>query len=249
MGKTEDCTATINELSDRLFELRHEATRVKIALDVALVKLSGLDKDALKKAAHDLYWCGPLTASELAPILEIPPQKVPKYVGPDYEKLQCLWCDNYFLLMSTSISNNEKSMNEYYSLYNPQEWNPTRQWLLYLCDDCKSHAKAQIEAEDQEIAEHRENTHRMAQQVRDNRISELRTMPYAEYLKSPEWQEIRIRKLKNAYYLCELCGHKGPMHVHHKTYIRRGEEWDRDLIVLCADCHAKFHDKLPEGAL
>jgi hypothetical protein len=75
----------------------------------------------------------------------------------------------------------------------------------------------------------------------------LRRIPYAQYLKTEHWKNLRSKMLKRAKYKCELCNDNRRLHVHHKTYERRGCEWKSDLIVLCEDCHAKFHDKLPEG--
>nr|DAW76172.1 MAG TPA: Protein of unknown function (DUF968) [Bacteriophage sp.] len=39
--------------------------------------------------------------------------------------------------------------------------------------------------------------------------------------------------------------------MHHKTYENHGREFNRDiadsdLIVLCRECHEKFHDKLSD---
>ncbi len=69
----------------------------------------------------------------------------------------------------------------------------------------------------------------------------LATMPYAEYLLTPEWQEKRLAALKRAGYRCQLCNADAELHVHHRTYERRGHEWDSDLIVLCAPCHRRHH--------
>ncbi|MBA7673369.1 hypothetical protein ES703_81565 [subsurface metagenome] len=76
----------------------------------------------------------------------------------------------------------------------------------------------------------------------------LRTMPYAEYLNTAHWQSVRAEALRRAAGRCQLCNAQSDLHVHHRTYDRRGYEWPADLTVLCADCHAKFHDKLPVPA-
>jgi len=72
-------------------------------------------------------------------------------------------------------------------------------------------------------------------------IEELRKMPYEEYLQTGHWQNIRKQALFRAKYKCQLCSNKGKLFVHHNTYENRGEEKDEDLIVLCKDCHEKFH--------
>lgn len=99
---------------------------------------------------------------------------------------------------------------------------------------CKSCTLARREAD---YAEY--EAERAARRARE---FELRTMPYREYLLTPEWNGRRERALRVAHYCCQTCSSGGIMHVHHRTYVRRGEERVTDLIVLCADCHKLFHD-------
>jgi hypothetical protein len=80
-------------------------------------------------------------------------------------------------------------------------------------------------------------------QANASRIEELRTMPYAEYLHSPEWKGRREHHLKVADHRCQLCYSAGSLQVHHRTYERRGSERFTDLIVLCDECHTAFHDR------
>ena len=77
-------------------------------------------------------------------------------------------------------------------------------------------------------------------------IEDLKTMPYKEYLETDHWKKTRKRALHRAKYKCQLCGSKENLNVHHNTYENRGQEKDEDLIVLCQECHAKFHDKFIE---
>jgi len=76
-----------------------------------------------------------------------------------------------------------------------------------------------------------------------NTLSDLKTMPYKEYLQTDHWKAMRNRQLKLANYKCQLCSNKENLNVHHNTYENRGEEKDEDLITLCKNCHGKFHDK------
>lgn len=71
---------------------------------------------------------------------------------------------------------------------------------------------------------------------------------YKAYLKSPEWKEKRERVLEFWDYGCATCSSKVDLHVHHRTYIRVGEERLTDLIVLCEICHEKFHGTLGKQA-
>lgn len=73
------------------------------------------------------------------------------------------------------------------------------------------------------------------------------SVDYYQYLQSPEWARLRELKLKQADGRCQLCNSNKALHVHHRTYERLGRERLVDLTVLCADCHAKFHDKALTG--
>lgn len=70
----------------------------------------------------------------------------------------------------------------------------------------------------------------------------LSTMPYNEYLKTPWWKSKRRKIIRRAKGCCEQCRIKTNwFQVHHLTYKRRGKEWNKDLIALCAKCHQKEH--------
>ena len=69
----------------------------------------------------------------------------------------------------------------------------------------------------------------------------LRWMPYERYLKTFHWQETRASALDRAGNRCQVCNTTRGLHVHHRTYERRGAELPEDLIVLCRDCHSTFH--------
>lgn len=69
----------------------------------------------------------------------------------------------------------------------------------------------------------------------------LAAMPYPEYLRSPEWGRVRAVAYTAANHRCQVCNSKGELHVHHRTYKRRGAESLGDLVVLCSNCHELFH--------
>jgi 5-methylcytosine-specific restriction endonuclease McrA len=77
--------------------------------------------------------------------------------------------------------------------------------------------------------------------MEESRIEELKTMPYDEYLETPEWAEKRDAALKRAGHRCQICNASGSLNVHHRTYENRGDERSEDLTVLCDQCHALFH--------
>lgn len=77
--------------------------------------------------------------------------------------------------------------------------------------------------------------------------SHICALNYKEFLDTPYWDGVRCYKLQKANYKCQLCGKTGKLNVHHRTYENHGMEHvkkvaDSDLIVLCEDCHRKFHN-------
>lgn len=77
------------------------------------------------------------------------------------------------------------------------------------------------------------------------RVEELASMPYQDYLQTPEWQEKRrvIRAICGG--RCQMCGRSesdgAKMHVHHNTYESRGREPLEDLTLVCDRCHGRHH--------
>jgi len=79
-----------------------------------------------------------------------------------------------------------------------------------------------------------------------DRIQELRTMPYEAYLKTSEWKAKRDQSLERDGYRCRACNSSEKLHVHHRTYARRGNEDINDLTTLCQSCHEHFHKKISQ---
>jgi len=71
-----------------------------------------------------------------------------------------------------------------------------------------------------------------------------RKQEYQKYLNSKEWKKKRKETIEAAGGKCQLCNSDHRLHVHHRTYDNVRNEQPGDLIVLCSNCHAKFHDKL-----
>lgn len=69
---------------------------------------------------------------------------------------------------------------------------------------------------------------------------------YAQKLKDPRWQRMRLEKLEEARWECGECGEKAKtLHVHHRIYRKGREPWEyefRELQVLCEDCHEAHHN-------
>ena len=67
---------------------------------------------------------------------------------------------------------------------------------------------------------------------------------YHEYLLSDHWKKLTEETKRLAGYRCQVCNADGELHTHHRTYERRGDEFQGDLVALCANCHALFHNKI-----
>ena len=75
-------------------------------------------------------------------------------------------------------------------------------------------------------------------------------MPYNDFLKTLYWEAIAMHKKHKSSYKCSMCGNTKNLSTHHNTYKNHGYEHkndviNKDLIVLCQNCHNKFHDKPP----
>ena len=72
---------------------------------------------------------------------------------------------------------------------------------------------------------------------------------YREDLNDERWKRKREKILKRDGYKCRWCGSIDDLQVHHKYYNKypdgsRVRAWDYPddaLIVLCRDCHKKYH--------
>lgn len=87
----------------------------------------------------------------------------------------------------------------------------------------------------------------LAEYTADNFVYLIRTrrIDYQRYLESRHWQRMRELARDAAGNRCQLCNSTDRLETHHKTYDHIGRELLSELIVLCRDCHAKFHGKLP----
>lgn len=78
----------------------------------------------------------------------------------------------------------------------------------------------------------------------------MNTEQYHEYLKSPEWREIALKRREIDQGRCQMCGSQGspqaPLQCHHLDYHHIGEESEGDfiytrLVTLCESCHKAVH--------
>lgn len=71
----------------------------------------------------------------------------------------------------------------------------------------------------------------------------LRNCTYHQYLNSMHWNNTKER-FRNRFSTCALCASRQNLHIHHRSYERRGGECDDDLMMLCKRCHHEFHEKI-----
>jgi len=64
---------------------------------------------------------------------------------------------------------------------------------------------------------------------------------YHEYLRSPEWAEVRKRVLAKARGDCQYCRADFAVEVHHLTYLNVGHECWGDVLAVCLACHRMLH--------
>lgn len=72
-------------------------------------------------------------------------------------------------------------------------------------------------------------------------------IPYKEQLKDKRWFDFREKILKTRGRACENCGSTTHLQVHHLRYRALHYAWEykvKEVVVLCAFCHAKVHGKL-----
>ncbi len=68
---------------------------------------------------------------------------------------------------------------------------------------------------------------------------------YKDQLKTKEWEDYRKVVFSNKGKICEMCGAKKKLQIHHKKYIFGRKAWEyplSEIMVLCEDCHKKVHN-------
>lgn len=72
---------------------------------------------------------------------------------------------------------------------------------------------------------------------------EARRTEYHRWLQTADWQEIRKRRLAMDGHTCQGCGVAAAEQVHHTTYAHATSPFLFELVSLCRDCHARYHDR------
>lgn len=184
------------------------------------------DEETLLGAMRYLYWCVPeVKASSISKVLGVPsPNQISTRLGNVKVRISCDRCGNDLSVKSrTELQERLRDLYKVSVRY--------AEGYTILCDSCR-----------EQVYTTRHEKQKAEEQRRLDRERDLATMPYTEYLKSPEWRERRSRMLRSVGYRCQLCNRADKtLHVHHRTYERRGDELYKDLIVLCEECHRIHH--------
>lgn len=214
-------TASIEELTEGLKQHKERVKETFRLLPGAVLPCD--TEEETKKTAWHLYWkCPQIPAKAIAEAVGLEKgYGLAAHVGPAYfNNAMCSACHEAPVRL----------------------WKESRTGEIKgsrLCESCRAAQEEQSRRKRQE-AEKQEVAGCMTPE-------KARAMPYAEYLQTEHWKLRRKRALRLAGYKCQLCNQDGDLHTHHKTYENLGCEQDDDLVVLCKDCHAKFHDKLGLG--
>lgn len=90
--------------------------------------------------------------------------------------------------------------------------------------------------------QHVRSLHRARDLMAAQEASEERRAQYQARLLLPDWrEEIRPAVLRRCGGICQGCGIRKAVHVHHVTYEHFGNEFLFELIGLCEECHARIH--------
>jgi hypothetical protein len=194
------------------------------------------DKHAILMAVRHLYWATDIPVAEIRDAYApgVPITAVVTMAGPARLNIVCRRCSAPLYVTSRSRLN---EMNKRLSYYDPKISS------LDICPHCRVRVIAEMELRCAHIKLPIED------KPRENSEPSTVTMAYPDYLQTADWKIRREDALKRARFSCQVCSGKGELHVHHRTYLRRGNEAEGDLLVLCATCHKLFHEngRLAQG--
>lgn len=225
---------TAERILDKIAQLQsniHEVeARTKEWVSQAKDEIDSMVREAIKvtttpderhHVARVLYWDFGKCAIA-ASALNLKAYEMVEYVGTWTMERQCSKCRQFIVVEFRSMSEFRNRLDD----------------DRYICPVCITEKHNQWAAESRAVAEQRaEQAARYTAYVQ-----QLKTMPYVDYLYTEHWQNTRQKALARAGFRCQACNREKHLHVHHRTYERRGEELPEDLTVLCAPCHKTFHE-------
>lgn len=202
-----------------------------------------------KEFINYYYWVSNLSLTKLTEKLITDSNKnVNTFINKHVDKRQLtiihLCCNNNCQEIITFHPNSRADKNEYLKIIQKKS---TSYWMyryenIIICNSCKE--SIEQEKDNQQKLRKKLIEEKEILQINEKlkQVNLLKTMPYKDYLETDHWKSKRKQALYRAKYKCQLCSSKENLNVHHNTYENKGEERDEDLIVLCQDCHGKFHD-------
>ncbi len=80
-----------------------------------------------------------------------------------------------------------------------------------------------------------------------DQIEFRKRLPYADFLKTRYWKEVRQLVLARDGKMCVICKATKRLDIHHDSYKHHGDEKNHleDLMTLCRDCHTEHHNAQP----
>ena len=140
-----------------------------------------------------------------------------------------------------------KAKEEWYAQLSPEEKKKVeerRQRRREAKQQRKQQRSKRREREERQQQAHARQ--RAEQKIRENLLySKDRKVGYDKYIKSPIWERRKrelFERLSAVEPECEVCRSTQTIQVHHNTYENiYTREKNRDLIILCQDCHHQFH--------
>ena len=75
---------------------------------------------------------------------------------------------------------------------------------------------------------------------KEDGVSDYNKLPYKRYLRTYYWKARKSALLCSRWQVCYCCGRIEKLDVHHLKY-EKGKEKDKDLVLLCRNCHQNIH--------
>lgn len=225
----EAVAAIESQIEDLQDEIRKHKQTLQAFVGNALVSSS---KEAIQEFTPVLYWLHEdyIPTETIKKALGYKRHETPEECQNFAFTMQCGLCGNSTPVIFKSRGQRQSLMQQ---VKREEKRGHRHRWIL--CEECQTKTKQEQERIARSNAEHAEQRYQY--------LEWLRTMPYYEYLQTDHWKETRKSALKRAAFRCQVCNtNERTLHVHHRTYERRGQENPKDLIVLCESCHQTFHE-------
>lgn len=75
-------------------------------------------------------------------------------------------------------------------------------------------------------------------------MSKIRPKRSRVRLDPDSYRQLCLEVLQRDGWRCQLCGRLENLQVHHQEFrSRSGDDFEQNLITLCADCHSSIHQR------